>query len=210
MSHPDFERCLGWLQENSWQVIDAEKVLLGLDRPESLPERAVLITFDDGYRSMRHAALPVLRSFGFPSVLFVPVKYIGSTNLFDAAYEPEEAICDWGDLEALQSAGVSIQAHSVTHPRLSCVDDAQLRYELEQSKVALEDRLNSPVAMFSFPYGDNGLDPQRTTEILRQAGYSAAFLYNGGAVPMPPADRFAIQRLAMGPDTDLAALLGDE
>jgi peptidoglycan/xylan/chitin deacetylase (PgdA/CDA1 family) len=48
--------------------------LRGLEFPYSLPEQAVLLTFDDGYRSMRHIALPLLRSFVFPSVLFVPVN----------------------------------------------------------------------------------------------------------------------------------------
>jgi hypothetical protein len=95
VSEAVFESFLRWLPANSWQVIDAETFLRGLEFPAGLPERAALLTFDDGYRSMREIALPLLRSFGLPSVLFVPVSYIGCTNHFDADIEPEEPICSW-------------------------------------------------------------------------------------------------------------------
>jgi peptidoglycan/xylan/chitin deacetylase (PgdA/CDA1 family) len=207
ISESIFEDHLRWLQKSSWQVIDAETFLHGLDFPNSLPERAVLLTFDDGYRSMRDIALPLLRSFGFPSVLFVPVSYIGSINGFDASVEPEEPICDWDDLEELQRGKVSIQSHGVAHRRLSTLDDVQLRYEIEHSKTTIENRLGPAVKLFSFPYGDNGREPRVTATVLREAEYSAAFLYGGGTNVMPPNDRFGLQRLAMGPDTDLATTL---
>ena len=207
ISESVFESFLCWLQGSSWRVIDVETFLCGLDRPDSLPERAALLTFDDGYRSMRHVALPLLRSFGFPSVLFVPVSYIGSTNSFDADAEPEEPICGWDDLEELQRGKVSVQSHGVTHRRLSTLDDAQLRYEVEHSKLTIEGRMGHAVKIFSFPYGDNGFEPRVTAAVLRETGYSAAFLYGGGPNLIPPRDRFGLQRLAMGPDTDLAASL---
>jgi peptidoglycan/xylan/chitin deacetylase (PgdA/CDA1 family) len=202
-----FESFLRLLQKNSWQVIDAEAFLRGLDFPDSLPERAALLTFDDGYRSMRQIALPLLRSFGFPSVHFVPVSYIGSTNHFDVDLEPEEPICGWDDLKEMRCGKVSIQSHGVAHRRLSTLDDTELRYELEHSKKIIESRIGHAVKMFSFPYGDNGRDPRVTAAVLREAGYSAAFLYGGGPNVIPCRDRFGLRRLAMGPDTDLAGLL---
>jgi peptidoglycan/xylan/chitin deacetylase (PgdA/CDA1 family) len=188
-------------------VIDAEAFLHGLDFPDSLPERAVLLTFDDGYRSMLDTALPILRAYGFPSVLFVPVSYIGSKNSFDADLEPEEPICDWDDLKELQGGKVSIQSHGVTHRRLSVLDDVQLRYEIEHSKTTIESRIGHVVKLFSFPYGDNGREPLVTRARLCEAGYSAAFLYGGETNVMPANDQFGLQRLAMGPDTDLAGTL---
>jgi peptidoglycan/xylan/chitin deacetylase (PgdA/CDA1 family) len=202
-----FESFLRELQKSSWRVIDADSFLHGLDFPDSLPEHAALLTFDDGHRSMRHIALPLLRSFGFASVLFVPVGYVGSTNRFDADVEPEEPICDWDDLAAMQQEDVSIQSHGFAHRRWSTLGDNELRYELQNSKQLLEERVGRAVRMFSFPYGDNGDDAQTAAGLLRAAGYSAAFLYGGGPMMMPCPDPFAVQRIAMGPDTDLAALL---
>ena len=83
----------------------------------------------------------------------------------------------------------------------------EFRYEIEQSKETIENRIGHAVKMFSFPYGGNGPEPLDTAAMLREAGYSAAFLYGGGTNLMPPNDQFGPQRLAMGPDTDLAATL---
>src|SRR5262249_46686182 len=65
---------LSYLRTHDWQVIDLGAFLRGLDAPDSLPERAALITFDDGYRSLLDAAVPQLIRFGYPGVVFVPTE----------------------------------------------------------------------------------------------------------------------------------------
>src|SRR5690348_8103337 len=77
-------RQLTYLGTGGWEVIDQSRFVKGLGDPESLPLRSALITFDDGYRSMRTVALPLLRRFGFPAILFVPTNYIGGRNAFEA------------------------------------------------------------------------------------------------------------------------------
>ena len=191
-------------------MIDAGTFLHGLEFPESLPPRAALLTFDDGYRSVRHIVLPVLRAFHFPAVLFVPTGFIGSINRFDADVEPAEPICNWDDLREFQRAGVSIQSHGVTHRRLSTLDSAELRREVQDSKALIQDHLGHAVGIFSFPYGDNGRDAGVTAEVLREAGYRAGFLYGGGANVMPPSDRYGLHRFAIGPDTDVPATLEND
>jgi peptidoglycan/xylan/chitin deacetylase (PgdA/CDA1 family) len=205
-----FAANLEWLRKSAWQAIDAEIFLHGLQSPKSLPLRAVLLSFDDGYRSMREIVLPILRSFGFPSVLFVPTAFIGATNRFDQDVEPEEPMCDWMDLAALQQGRVSIQSHGVTHRRLSTLGETELRDELHLSKGLIESHLGHAVTMFSFPYGDNGASPAVTAARLREAGYQAGLLYGGSANSVPPSDCYALQRFAMGPDMDLKNTLGNE
>ncbi len=61
---------LDFLKEDGWQVLDVAAFLRGLVEPDSLPERAALITFDDGYRSILDYGLPELRRFGYPAVMF--------------------------------------------------------------------------------------------------------------------------------------------
>jgi len=200
---------LRWLQESRWKVIDIQAFLAGMVSAESLPEYSVLLTFDDGYRSMRQVTLPLLRSFGFPAVLFVPTRFIGSTNAFDIGTEPEEEICSWNDLAELRDHSVSIQSHGVSHRRFSTLDDFELEAELKASKAALENRLGQPVEMLSYPYGDSGTRGS-TSLALPRAGYRAAFLYGGGPNPVPVPNIYRIDRLAMGPDTDLALELEHE
>jgi peptidoglycan/xylan/chitin deacetylase (PgdA/CDA1 family) len=200
---------LRWLKDSDWCVISAPQFLTSLEAPDTLPPRSVLLTFDDGYRSMRDVTLPLLHAFNFPAVLFVPTEYIGHVNRFDAGVEPEEAICDWADLMELQRDGVSIQSHSVSHRPFSMLDRTERDRELKESRALLEERLGRPVELFSFPYGDAGGDRSASASALQRAGYRAAYLYGGGPVAVPIADVYQIPRLKMGPDTDLGRALED-
>jgi peptidoglycan/xylan/chitin deacetylase (PgdA/CDA1 family) len=217
-----FVEQLSYLQEDGWQVIDLATFLEGLAAPNRLPERAVLLTFDDGYRSMRTVALPWLLRFGYPAVLFVPSDFIGGRNTFDGA-EPEEALCDWDDLAYLERRGVSVQSHGATHRSLSDLTLTEQEEELCRSKTLLEAGLGKRVEVFSYPYGDDGVSSypygddgansptlRQVRETLKRAGYRAACLYGGGAIRLPAADTYRLARLAVGPDSDLQEELREE
>jgi peptidoglycan/xylan/chitin deacetylase (PgdA/CDA1 family) len=192
------------LRDGGWQPVDGAAFQRGLAEPEGLPDRAALITFDDGYRSVLEVALPWLERFGYPAVLFVPTDFVGRTNLFDLESEPEEPLCDWDDLRDLVRRGVAVESHGASHRTFSELTPSERAVELEGSKAALEAELDRPVQLFAYPYGDDaGAAPQ-----LREAGYRAAFGYGGGAISLPPADAYRLERLAMGPDTDLRTALG--
>jgi peptidoglycan/xylan/chitin deacetylase (PgdA/CDA1 family) len=200
-----FRRQLDDLGRHGWEVVDLERFLTGLDEPDLLPERAALITFDDGYRSIREAALRGLREFGYPGVLFVPSDYIGRTNDFEAdTDEPRERLCDVDDLRELERNGISVQSHCASHRPFSSLAEIEQTDELAGSKAALERALGKRVDALSYPYGDAGRDPDAAARLLRRLDYQAAFLYGGGRFAVEAADRYRLPRLAVGPDTDLA------
>jgi peptidoglycan/xylan/chitin deacetylase (PgdA/CDA1 family) len=214
-----FVEHLGYLQQAGWQVIDLATFLEGLAAPNNLPEQTTLLTFDDGYRSMRTVVLPWLLRFGYPAVLFVPTDFIGGRNTFDAA-EPEEALCDWDDLLELQRQGVSIQSHGTSHRSFSGLTPVEQEEEVRRSKITLEAGLGQQVEVFSYPYGDDGVSSypysgdrassqvlRKVRETLKRAGYRAACLYGGGPNRLPAADPYRLTRIAVGPDTDLQAEL---
>ncbi|HLH63582.1 MAG TPA: polysaccharide deacetylase family protein [Ktedonobacteraceae bacterium] len=198
-----FANQLSYLRENSWQVIGLEDFLRSLTAPDSLPERSVLLTFDDGYRSMRRVALPLLVELGYPAVVFVPTDFIGGHNWFDIDNEPEDIMCDWDDLRELERCGVSVQSHGVSHRTFSELDLAQQKEELLRSKAVLEEGLGKSITVFAYPYGDAGVDADMQQNLLRECGYIAACLYGGGPVRLPISDPYRLSRVAMGPDTDL-------
>ena len=208
ISEETFVGYLHCLHEDGWQVINVTTFLGGLKVAESLPERAAVLTFDDGYRSIRKVVLPLLRRFGYPAVLFVPTDYIGGHNTFDNGSEPKEAICDWDDLRELEYCGVSIQSHGTSHQRFSDLDLGEQTKQLLRSKVVIESNLGKPVEVFSFPYGDNGVNQQEIVSVMKSIGYRAACLFGGGINPQPVVDPYRLNRLAIGPDTDLRAVLG--
>jgi peptidoglycan/xylan/chitin deacetylase (PgdA/CDA1 family) len=191
------------LRDGGWQPVDGAAFLRGLAEPETLPERAALITFDDGYRSVLEAGLPLLERFGYPAVIFVPTNYVGRTNLFDGDDEPQEPLCDWDDLRELARRGVAVESHGASHRTFSELTPAERAAELEGSRAALEAELGQPVQLFAYPYGDDG----GAAPEVREAGYRAAFGYGGGPISLSPADAYRLERLTMGPDSDLAAML---
>ena len=198
-----FQNQLMHLQASGWEVVDLSTVLLGLERPDSLPHRSVLITFDDGYQSTLQVAAPVLGKFGYPAVVFVPTDFIGRSNDFDLNHEPREPICTFNELLELEQRGISVQSHGSSHRRFSDLDLQEQETELIGSRVMLESRLHTPVRLFSFPYGDSGHN-QDLASLMKRAGYQAACLYGGGPNAIPVSDPFRLTRLAMGPDTDLS------
>jgi len=207
VSEATFSALLSQLQENAWHVIDLQTFLVGLAAPTSLPKRSVLLTFDDGYQSMRQVALPWLLRFGYPGLLFVPTDYIGKCNEFDAGIEPQEAICDWDDLRELERHGVSVQSHGASHRRFSELASAELEEELRRSKATLEAGLGKPVEVIAYPFGDGGVNQQAVQRALERTGYRAACLYGGGPNRLPVANPYRLARLAIGPDTNLQAAL---
>ena len=212
-TEPEFVGYLTYLRDHDWRVIDAATLVRGVSDPTALPDRAALLTFDDGYRSVLEVATPLLCRFGYPAVIFVPTACVGlGSHSFDAnSREPNEPLCDWDELRELERCGVSVQSHGASHRAFSGLSLAQQESELRDSKDALEFQLGKPVELFSFPYGDGGADPEAVGGALRRVGYRAAFLYDGLANPVPPSDPFRLSRLALGhwaiPQRELETLL---
>ncbi len=209
VSRSAFSRHLQLVQEAGWTCIDADRFLTGLREPQQLPERALLITFDDGYRSMVEHALPCLSEHGIPSVLFVPSDHVGRRNTFDLA-EPPEDICDWDDLRLLDSNGMAVESHAASHRAFSELAPEDRGAELERSKRAIEEQLGKAVRLFAYPFGDVGPDQERLEGRLADLGYEAAFLYPRGHVALPADNPYRLQRIAVGADTDVVGLLEAE
>jgi peptidoglycan/xylan/chitin deacetylase (PgdA/CDA1 family) len=209
ISEEIFERQLRCIAESGWEVIDTARFRQGLDDPGSLPDRSVLLTFDDGYQSILRCALPHLNAFGFPAVIFVPTGLVGDVSRFDAkTREPMEPICSWDELRELQRGGVSVESHGVSHCRFSDLDRSGLTFELESSRRAIIKELGANSALFAFPYGDPGSDYPVTASALVEAGYRCAFLYRGGGVQsFPVFDPYRIARIPMGREIELGQIL---
>jgi peptidoglycan/xylan/chitin deacetylase (PgdA/CDA1 family) len=201
-----FERQLQYLQEHDWEVIDEKRFLTGLCKPETLPTKAALITFDDGYRSNLEIAVPILKKLAYPAIVFVPTAFVNGYNAFDADifYEPKEQICSWDELVELEKSNIAIQSHSVNHRHFSKLSEDEQLSELMESKKLLEEKLNKTIEVFSFPYGDYGLDKNKITKKLNDTGYKAACLYGGKPFDPFIGSHFQLERVAMGPDTNIS------
>lgn len=153
----------------------------------------IALTFDDGLVSYRDEALPVMRSLGVPSTLFVPSALTGTVPAWDGVAPYGESILDAGALSALDPDLVEIGSHSRTHARLSSLDDEALRSELRQSRLELETMVGRPVSRLAFPYGDHD---RRVRDAAHGAGYQQVYTVAPGLA----AEGFVVGRVTIEAD----------
>ncbi|MEU9991290.1 polysaccharide deacetylase family protein [Streptomyces sp. NPDC048045] len=139
-----------------------------------LPERPVLITFDDGYEGVHRHALPVLSKHGFPATLFVSTGWIKGAHDTGGGLD---VMLDWQQVRDLADAGVEIGGHSHSHPQLDQLDDAALRSELVRSTEIVSGELGSRPVSFAYPYGYSS---RRVRRAVREAGYAQALAVGNG------------------------------
>ncbi len=141
-------------------------------------ERAFVVTFDDGYRSILDRGFPVLDELGVPATVFVPTELIDKTGLFSALpddqlpSDQEELRCmSWDEVRHLADAGWEVGSHTVTHPHLPQLDDRRLRDELVRSREVCEQRLQAPCPSIAYPFGSYD---RRVVDAARASGYKLA------------------------------------
>ena len=168
-----------------------------------LPEGAVLITFDDGYRDNLENALPVLQRHGYPAVLFVPIGFLDERR----PLPHEEALrvlgvvnetIDWGELAELEAGGIRIESHGIGHRPVSELEPGEALREIAVSKIRLEERLGRRVYAFAFVKGSHADYRPEHASLVQQAGYELAFTSVSGANG-PKSDRFRLRRYNVEP-----------
>jgi peptidoglycan/xylan/chitin deacetylase (PgdA/CDA1 family) len=127
-----------------------------------------------------------------------------SRYLDDPILRRRFALVSDSDLHQLVQAGMSIGAHSLSHPLLTRQTPEMARMELEQSGRALESALGSPVWALAYPFGGPDAVGEREFQIAESAGYRCAFVNYGGAVRRG-SRHFALPRIHIPGDTKLAA-----
>lgn len=198
-----FAAHLDTIRSLRWEPIDAETLVDGLDRPAAMPARAVVLTFDGGYRSLLTDGLEPLRKKRWPAVAFVPTGRVGLEAALEKGDDRARPICDWGELVTLASHGVSIHSMGTSDRGFRRLDPPERESEIRRSSGTIEERLGEPPTLFAYPGGRPGSDAIRTDQALGRAGYRAAFVLGGGPEPVPVADRFRIGRIEVGVTTDL-------
>jgi peptidoglycan/xylan/chitin deacetylase (PgdA/CDA1 family) len=106
----EFEEHLAYLKKQGYRPISLADLSAARQGKVVLPDRAVLITFDDGLRSYRRHALPLLKRYGYPSVVSVVSRWVDGGDM-PAAYRNK--VMDWDELRSLQTEPlVEIASHT--------------------------------------------------------------------------------------------------
>jgi peptidoglycan/xylan/chitin deacetylase (PgdA/CDA1 family) len=128
------------------------------------------VTFDDAFRSVRENALPALERLGVPATIFVPTGWLGCQPgwAMETSGDREEVVMTAEEIAELPRELISIGSHTVHHPKLTTLADAELAIQLTQSRTDLESLLGGVVDTLAFPYGDHDA---RVVRAAGAAGY---------------------------------------
>jgi peptidoglycan/xylan/chitin deacetylase (PgdA/CDA1 family) len=175
-----FDEQLAQARELGYTFVDLDAVLDHYGHGAPLPSKAVLVTFDDGYRDIHENALPVLQEHGVPSVIFVPVAYMDDTMpLPHETHLVERGVLnptlDWGLVRELDAAGVRVESHGIAHRPLAEVQLDEAVREIGVSKLKLEEQLGRRVRGYAYVKGSEAHFHPVHESLLKQAGYEIAF-----------------------------------
>jgi peptidoglycan/xylan/chitin deacetylase (PgdA/CDA1 family) len=147
----------------------------------STNRRNLAVTFDDAYLSVLEGARPILDRLGLPGTVFVPTDFPdrpeepmgwpGVDHWLGGPHRAELRPLSWKQLGELAAAGWEVGSHTVSHPRLPTLDDAELDAELGRSRAQCEQRLGIACRTVAYPYGAWNA---RVSAAAERAGYEAA------------------------------------
>ena len=181
VSTEEFETQMAWLEGNGYQTITVSELLDFLEGKGSLPERPVLITFDDGYIDNYQCAFPILKKHNMNACIFLISEYVSLYPNY----------LTWEQLAEMQVSGIGFGSHTVDHNVLTELSPNSVNHELTDSKSLLEKRLGRRIDVLAYPCGFTN---EYIKSRVNASGYRAAFTVNLGNVH-PGDDLYALNRV---------------
>lgn len=163
-----FEEQLRYLREQGYQSITLYELAAALQRGYPLPDKPIIITFDDGYRDNHTYALPILRQYGFRATFFLLTNRVNEGN-------PE--YLSWEQVVEMSLAGMDMEAHGRSHADLRTKKADGLAWQIRGSREDIEARTHKPVRFFCYPSGKYN---KWVTEVMRLEGYWGAVTTKAG------------------------------
>lgn len=158
----DFEQHMKWLQEYGYTSITPEELYNFIVNGSELPEKPVLITFDDGYKDNYTNAYPIMKKYGFKGTIFVVTGFLGVYDNY----------LTWEQAGELAENGFSIESHTHNHKSMTEASDDDISKELAKSRDTLKEKLGVEADFIAYPTGTYNL---HIAELVKEAGYKGAF-----------------------------------
>lgn len=175
-----FERHIRYLILSGYKIVPVDSMLDYMTGKRDITGKEVVLTFDDGFLDNLDIAINVLKKNKVTATYFLVTDYIDKAVMFPWSgngYLYGSPVT-WEDVSKLLSMNMSIGSHTLSHINLGSISDDdknRLREEIRTSKTRLEERLNTPVKYFAYPFGSKKSYNRVTEEIVRESGYEAAF-----------------------------------
>lgn len=160
----EFEQHLQLIQQKGLTPISMDQLVTHLRTGLPLPEKPILLTFDDGYAGHYQYVYPLLKKYRYPAVFSIYTAKVGK--------QMGRSSLTWEQLrEMAKDPLVTISSHSVSHRVMLELTDLEIQTEVSESKRILEAELGIPIHYFTYPEGKYD---QRGLKAVQAAGYISA------------------------------------
>lgn len=174
-----FEQQMAYLYRAGYRCLGLGEAVKYLRERKRQPRKSFVLTFDDGYQDLYYNVWPILDRFGFTATIFLVVGRAGCESDWEGQRGPSAApLLSWTEARELAHIGFAFGSHTLTHPRLTLLDDKQAVREIQHSKAIMEDHLGVKVELFSYPYANFDA---RIQDMVAESGYIAACGTDRGA-----------------------------
>jgi peptidoglycan/xylan/chitin deacetylase (PgdA/CDA1 family) len=182
-----FESQLKYLADNHYTVLTLGEAVAKWKAGKSLPDKAAILTIDDGYLSFYQNGWPLLKKYGFTATIFVQTGTVGGNDFIS-----------WPQIRELQKAGIEIGNHSHDHAQFLNLDEKERNgvflKDLAEASDHFQKHLGSIPDIYCYPYGEWTPDME---QVLRDAGFKAATAQKSGVFSQS-SNAMAIPRFPMG------------
>ncbi|RRJ82533.1 polysaccharide deacetylase family protein [Aestuariirhabdus litorea] len=192
VSSEKFDEQMKRLKKRGFKSISLGHLFNHLYRDEALPDKSVVITFDDGHLSFYEKAMPVLEKYDLTATNFIITERAGKKNFMT-----------WEQINRAKLKGFSIESHSVTHRVLTKINRSEVVNEALVSKKTIEKKLNSDVRFFCYRGGHYN---EEIKSIVESCGYDASVCSRYG-VNNSSTDRYELKRVPIRGTDDLGIFL---
>jgi len=171
-----FKQQMKYLSENGYRVITFGQLIDFMEYREAIPQKAIIISIDDGYRSTYDIAYPILKKYGFNATLFIYTDFIGASR----------NALTWSQINKMKADGFEIGSHTLSHSDLTIQKEGEdtqtymsrIEKELRVSKQIIDKELGQNTILLAYPFGRYN---QNVLEISERLGYQvAATVKRGG------------------------------
>jgi peptidoglycan/xylan/chitin deacetylase (PgdA/CDA1 family) len=170
----EFESQIRLLKKMGYASIVPEQWLQWRDAGAALPEKPVIVVFDDAYEEAAQVAFPIMERHGFKAACMVVTGCIGMTNRWDEdAGRPSFQLMNESQIQQWARRGFEFGGHTRSHRELPLETDDRVELEVARCKEDLARILGTPPTSFAYPFG--GLSEAATAAVRRhfQLGFTS-------------------------------------
>ncbi|MBF1326856.1 MAG: polysaccharide deacetylase family protein [Megasphaera micronuciformis] len=177
-----------FLKDNGFHPLTLDQLYEYVMFNKPVPEKPVVITFDDGYVDTYSIVMPLMKEYGFACTVFIPT------------YDADQGTrLSWNQIKEMQASGMTIAGHGYHHERLAQMNEDVLNREVAMCQKELKEQLGITNEYYCYPYGSNDEASQKA---MKKNGIKLAFTMNPGWVKYGD-NPYALKRIWIGNAVDI-------